>query len=277
MNKRGLGRGLGALLGTPPTEGEALIEIDVEQIRPNQNQPRRDFDQAALDELASSVKAAGLIQPIVVRKSGAGYELIAGERRWRAARQAGLARVAAVVREATDAESLELALVENLMRRDLNPIEEAQAYQKLLADFDWTQEDLASKVGKDRSTIANALRLLKLPSIIQGDMVGGRLTMGHARALLSLVRPEDQIKLREEILAHSWTVRTVEENIQRRRPTQPVARRRSPELMALEESLQRAMMTRVRITGTDRRGRIEITYATADELERLSALLERQG
>jgi ParB family chromosome partitioning protein len=274
VNKRGLGRGLGALLSATPAESEALLEIPIDRVRPNPNQPRRSFDQASLDELTKSVKTTGLIQPVVVRRVGVGYELIAGERRWRAARDAGLTAIPALVRDVTDRESLELALVENLMRQDLNPIEEAHAYQKLLADFDWTQDELARRVGKDRSSIANFLRLLKLPEPIQDDLISGRLAMGHARALLSLTLPADQLKLRDDILAHSWSVRATEEGVQKRRTVKPPARHRSVELMALEESLQRALMTRVRIVGTERKGKIEISYATGDELERLAATLE---
>jgi ParB family chromosome partitioning protein len=266
------------LLSSAPAETESLIEIPVDQISPNPEQPRKGFDGPALDELAQSIKASGIIQPVLVRRSGSGYQLIAGERRWRAARQAGLARIPAVVREATNVESLELALVENLLREDLNPMEEAEAYQRLLADFGWTQEDLAQRVGRDRSTVANCLRLLKLPDVIQADLRSGRLTMGHARALLSLTTPEDQLKLREEILAHSWSVRTTEERVQKRRPAPPrIGRRRSVELAALEESLQRALLTRVRITGNERRGKIEVVYATSEELERLAALLGVEG
>lgn len=271
--KRGLGRGLGALLSSTPTESESLIEVQISEIRPNPNQPRKDFDAPALDELARSIRSSGVIQPVIVRRVAQGYELIAGERRWRAARQAGLERIPALVREATDAESLELALVENLLREDLNPIEEAQAYQRLLADFEWTQEDLAQRVGRDRSTIANSLRLLRLPEVIQDDLRTGRLTMGHARAILALAQPADQLKLREEILAHSWSVRATEATVQTRRPAASPRRRRSVELVALEESLQRSLMTRVKITGDDRRGRIEITYASADELERIASAL----
>src|SRR5207253_11453070 len=163
ITKRGLGRGLGALLSSEPTEAEALVDVPIDQVEVNPNQPRKVFDFTALDELAASIKASGVIQPIIVRRVGGGYQLIAGERRWRAARQAGLDRIPAVVREATDSESLELALVENLLREDLNPMEEAEAYQQILGEFGWTQEQLAQRVGRDRSTIANSLRLLKLP------------------------------------------------------------------------------------------------------------------
>ena len=274
MNKRGLGRGLGALLSSDATlEGESLTEIAVAQIEPNPFQPRKAFDKTALDELTASIKTSGMIQPVVVRRTNAGYQLIAGERRWRAAREAGLERVPAIVRDATDVETLELALVENLLREDLNPMEEAEAYQKLLSGFGWTQEELAQRVGRDRSSISNAVRLLRLPQPIQDDLRAGRLTMGHARALLSLTSAADQLKLRDEILAHSWSVRATEEGVQKRRPAPRVGRRRAAEITALEDELRRALMTRVRIMGNDKRGRIEVVYATAEELERLAALL----
>jgi ParB family chromosome partitioning protein len=273
VHRRGLGRGLDALLSATPDKGETLHQVSVNHIRPNPLQPRKAFEPAALAELARSIKASGLIQPVVVRRAASGYELIAGERRWRAARDAGIDTIPAVVREASDVEALELALVENLLREDLNPMEEAEAYQRLLAEFGWTQEELGTRVGKDRTSIANTLRLFKLPDVIQQDLRDGRLTMGHARALLALTTPEEQLKLRGEILAHSWSVRATEQKVQTRRIAPGPGRRRSAELVALEESLQQALLTRVKITGTETRGRIEITYATLDELERLAAIL----
>jgi ParB family chromosome partitioning protein len=273
MHRRGLGRGLDALLGSPmPASTGNPSEIPIDDIDVNPRQPRKDFDPVALEELAQSIKAAGVLQPVVVRRAPGGrWELIAGERRWRAARLAGLDRIPAVVREASDAESIELALVENLLREDLNPLEEAEAYQQILTEFGWTQEELARRIGRDRSTIANSLRLLRLPRAIQDDLRAGRLTMGHARALLALTTAAEQLKLRDEILAHSWSVRATEAGVQQRRAAPPP--RRSPDLVALEEALQRALMTRVRIVGHERRGRIEIAYATAEELNRLAGAL----
>jgi ParB family chromosome partitioning protein len=213
-----------------------------------------------------------------VRRHDGRYQLVAGERRWRAARQAGLERIPALVRDVTDAQSLVLALVENLLREDLNPVDTAEAYQKLLTEFGWTQEDLGRRVGKDRSSVANHLRLLRLPEAIQADLRGGRLTFGHALVLLGLPTAGEQLRLRDEILAHQWSVRSAEASARagapaRQRGAGRPGRRRSPELLALEEALQRALMTRVRLVGSETKGRIEVVYATADELERLAALL----
>jgi len=276
--KHGLGRGLGALLGpsaSPTPEALACTQdLAMDSIIANANQPRKSFDNAALRELAESLKRTGVLQPIVVRRFGQQFQIVVGERRWRAAQMAGLTRIPAVVREASDAQTLELALVENLLREDLNPMEEAEAYQRLLTEFAWTQEELGQRVGKDRSSVANCLRLLKLPELIQSDLRAGRLTMGHARALLSLPSPADQLKLREEILAHSWSVRTTEEGVQRKQRLAPRrVGRRSADLAALEDSLRQALATRVRLVGNERTGRIEIVYTSAEDLERLTGLI----
>ena len=249
--QHGLGRGLGALLSSPaPATQEAAgggaVELPIDSIAPNPKQPRKDFDDKALRGLSASLAQTGVLQPVVVRRLGEGYQLIVGERRWRAAKLAGLTRIPAIVREASDAQSLELALVENLLREDLNPMEEAEAYQRLLAEFGWTQEELAQRVQRDRSSIANCLRLLKLPELIQADLRAGRLTMGHARALLALTSPAEQLRLREEILAHSWSVRATEEGVK---------------------------ATRVRLVGSERAGRIEIIYSSREELDRLAELI----
>jgi ParB family transcriptional regulator, chromosome partitioning protein len=279
--KHGLGRGLGALLSSSPapspaseTAASSVQELPIDSIVANPRQPRKAFDDNSLRDLAQSLRRSGVLQPVVVRRHGQHYQIVVGERRWRAAGMAGLSHIPAVVREATDAETLELALVENLLREDLNPMEEAEAYQRLLAEFDWTQEELGQRVGKDRSSVANSLRLLKLPGLIQDDLRAGRLTMGHARALLSLDSPADQLKLRSEILAHSWSVRATEAGVQRKQRHAPRrAGRRSAELTTLEDSLRECLATRVRLVGTERAGRIEIVYTSAEDLERLTELI----
>ena len=278
--EHGLGRGLGALLSSPgpassaEAQGSATVELPIDSITPNPQQPRKDFDDKSLQDLSASLRQSGVLQPVVVRRSGDGYQLIVGERRWRAAKLAGITRIPAVIREVSDAQSLELALVENLLREDLNPMEEAEAYQRLLAEFGWTQEELAQRVSRDRSSVANCLRLLKLPELIQADLRAGRLTMGHARALLSLDSPAEQLRLREQILAHSWSVRTTEEGVQAKR-ARPARRqmRRSAELAAVEDALRVALATRVRLVGSERAGRIEIAYSSREELDRLAELI----
>ena len=279
--KHGLGRGLGALLSSSTPSSPALEsptsnvqELPIGSIVANPRQPRKAFDDNTLRDLAQSLKRSGVLQPVIVRRHGQQFQIVVGERRWRAAGMAGLSHIPAVVRDATDAETLELALVENLLREDLNPMEEAEAYQRLLGEFDWTQEDLGERVGKDRSSVANFLRLLKLPELIQDDLRAGRLTMGHARALLSLDSPAEQLKLRSEILTHSWSVRTTEAGVQRKqRHVARRAGRRSAELTALEDSLRESLATRVRLVGSERAGRIEIVYTSAEDLERLIELI----
>jgi len=273
-SRHGLGRGLGALLAATPEASAGAIEIPLDAIEANPQQPRKDFDDKGLQDLAASLRQSGFLQPVVVRRVGDGYQLIVGERRWRAAKLAGLTRIPALVRDATDAESLELALVENLLREDLNPLEEAEAYHRLLGEFSWTQEELAQRVGRDRSTVANCLRLLNLPEPIQADLRAGRLTMGHARALLSLPSPAEQLKLRDQILAESWSVRATEEGVQHKR-AKPTRRqlRRNPELTAIENAFRSTLATRVRLVGTERSGRIEISYSSREELDRLIELI----
>jgi ParB family chromosome partitioning protein len=279
MMKRALGRGLGALLPpgpeVPAAPGEGpgrLRDLPIESLAPNPFQPRKTFTPEALEELAASIRTSGILQPLVVRQRGDRHEILVGERRWRAAQQAGLSHVPAVVREATDAEALELALVENLLREDLNPLEQADAYQRLLAEFGWTQDDLAGRIGKDRSSIANALRLRRLPDVIQDDLRAGRLTMGHARALLGLPTPAAQLRLRDRILAQEWSVRTTEADVRRSR-RRPHVRRRPVEIDALEEELRLALGMRVRLVGGLTRGRVELPFGSAAELEQIHAAL----
>src|SRR5688500_2733284 len=224
MERKVLGRGLSALIpGAKADAGQAvgkgLAEIPLVDIHANKYQPRKSFDDGALEELAASIKEKGILQPVVVRRAGADkYELIAGERRLRAAKRAGLAAIPAVIKDVSDLESLELALIENIQRRDLNPIEEAQSYASLVNEFGLTQEDLAKRVGRERSTVANTLRLLKLPNEIQKDLASGALSMGHARALLALTDGGSQMQVRAEIIGKALSVRAAEALVAKWRP-----------------------------------------------------------
>jgi len=253
------------------------MQLSVSQVHPNPYQPRQHFDTERLQELASSLKAQGLLQPIVVRRQHGGFELIAGERRWRAAQMAGLETIPALVKRASDEEVLGLALLENLQREDLNPLDEARAYQRLQTEFHLRQEDVARYVGKDRSSIANALRLLKLPEVLQEDLEAGRLTMGHARALLALESEEAQLRLREQILATGLSVRETEAQVRAQKRTAPDGRSKPAHFVVIEETLQRHFGTRVAIRPGRKHGKIEITYTGEDDLHRLLALLQLQG
>ena len=277
MAREALGRGLRALLEGTEAVGEAeLLQLPVSQVYPNPYQPRQHFDTERLQELASSLKAQGLLQPIVVRRQLHGFELIAGERRWRAAQMAGLETIPALVKRASDEEVLGLALLENLQREDLNPLDEARAYQRLQAEFHLRQEDVAHYVGKDRSSIANALRLLKLPQVLQEDLETGRLTMGHARALLALESEEAQLRLREQILAAGLSVRETEAQVRTQRRAAPDGRSKPAHFVVIEEVLQRHFGTRVAIRPGRKQGKIEITFTSEDDLHRLLALLQLQ-
>src|SRR5262244_928917 len=277
MAREALGRGLRALLESPETIGDAeLLHLPVLQVRPNPYQPRQHIDPERLQELASSLKSQGLLQPIVVRRHHDGFELIAGERRWRAAQIAGLETIPALVKPASDEEVLGLALLENLQREELNPLEEARAYQRLQTEFHLRQEDVARYVGKDRSSIANALRLLKLPQVLQDDLEAGRLSMGHARALLALELEEDQLRLRDHILAAGLSVRETEAQVRTQKRAAPDGRSKPAHFVVLEEALQRHFGTRVAIRPGRKQGKIEITYTGEDDLHRLLALLQLQ-
>jgi ParB family chromosome partitioning protein len=276
--RRALGRGLDALIPTGSPEvatssgvtDTALLRIPVDRVRPNPFQPRQQFDDTELEELASSIRANGLLQPIVVRAKGAEYELVAGERRLRAAQRAGLQEIPAIVRQVGDHEALELALIENLQRSDLNPIEEARAYERLRDEFGLTQEQIAARVGKHRSTIANALRLLRLPQDLQDELAAGRLTAGHARALLSVDSPEEQRRLAREFLRTGASVRDAERRAQPARKQLPDANWR-----AVEDELRRLLDTKVRLLPRrDGTGKLEIEYFSLDQL---NALLTRLG
>ena len=277
--RKALGRGLDALIPgagkaapTLPTAtpADAEQEVAIELISPNPRQPRVDFDESTLGELAASIRAKGVIQPLLVRpRDGGGYELVAGERRLRAAERAGLSRVPVVVREVSDAESLELAVIENVQRDDLLPLEEAAAYQCLLEEFGHTQEEVAERVGKSRPAVANTLRLLRLPEPIKHDLARGRITAGHARVLLAIESPEQQLRAARQIVARQMSVRDAERLTATRRAAGHAAAR-DPHRQALERELATALGTRVRIRPRGRGGRIEIEYYSNEQLQGLS-------
>lgn len=282
MARKALGRGLDALIpgrARDAQSGPRLAEIAIEQIRPNPRQPRDHFDEAALDAIASSLTKHGMLQPVVLREIGDGYELIAGERRWRAAQRAGLAKIPAVIRDATPRESLELAIIENVQREDLNAIEEAQAYRLLVDEMSLTQEQVAERVGRDRSTVANYLRLLKLPAAVQKLIVVGALSMGHARALLGVEDAGALRRLAEEVVARGLSVRQTEARAKTAMGRSGKIRNKTtkdPDVAAAESRLSRALGAPVAIRGKDK-GRLEIRFSSLDELNRLYDLLTELG
>ncbi|HET9232515.1 MAG TPA: ParB/RepB/Spo0J family partition protein [Candidatus Eisenbacteria bacterium] len=283
MTRKALGRGLGALIPQADTE-VALAEpielspgeVPLTSIRPNPFQPRTIFNAEALSELAASIRENGLIQPLVVRDAGdGGFELIAGERRLHACRQAGLTHVPVVIKQATRRDMLQMALVENLQREDLNPIEEAEAYQRLANEFALTQEEIADRVGKSRASVANALRLLQLETDLRQLIAKGTLSPGHARALLSIPSAETRRKIAKEIVENNLSVRDAELRVQGERSKRPRAQSRKrthPALDAWEERLRGRFATQVRIVGGLARGRVEIHYFSHEDLERVLEL-----
>ena len=272
MGRQALGRGLEALI--PLAKGEpGIVEIPLVEIRPSPFQPRKRFDDKKLDELAASIRAQGILSPVIVRQIPGGYELVAGERRLRAAERAGLERIPAVVREMSNAETLEVALIENVQREDLNPIEEAEVYRRLVEEFGLTQEEMAARVGKDRASIANTLRLLKLPHPIREDLIEGAMSAGHGRALLGLEGRDFQLTAREAVIRRGLSVRATELLVKRLK-SGPAAqdrtiRRKAPGLAQAEEQLRRTLATKVRIIRRGQRGRIEAEFYSEDDLDRL--------
>jgi len=278
-----LGRGLSALISTAPSpqDNEELRDIEIDLIRPGEQQPRNTFDEAKLQELAQSIRATGIIQPLLVRRRGGLFELVAGERRWRAAQMAGLTRVPAIVREIADENLLELALIENIQRQELNAIEEANAYRRLIESLGLTQEEVAKRVGRDRTFITNYLRILKLPNEIQSLLEQEKLTFGHARALLGITDPQMQRRLAQRIHKHNWSVRETEHrirNLNSQRPTAVVAPPQNidPNIRAAEAKLRRRFGTQVRIVSGKPGGvgRIEIEFYGAEDLNRIYDLLQ---
>jgi ParB family transcriptional regulator, chromosome partitioning protein len=274
--RKALGRGLNALLGTPDLETDQLREIDTDRIIPNSHQPRKNFDEDALNELANSIREHGIVQPIVVRPLEDGFfQLIAGERRWRASQRAGLARLPAVVRDAAEDSALELALIENLQREDLNPMEEAQAYERLITDFGLTQEEVARRVGKNRATIANMLRLLRLPPEVQQWLRENRLTTGHAKALLSLSDLDAILDSAKKIIQGNYSVRQAETLVARYANNSlkddPAGGRGAidPNVKAAIHALEQALGTKVTVQESGGKGRIELHFFSFEEMNRL--------
>jgi ParB family transcriptional regulator, chromosome partitioning protein len=277
-----LGRGLSALIPdipAAPVPSERALEIDTDLLRPNKFQPRTRMDEAKIEDLARSIRANGIIQPIVARKVDGGYEIIAGERRWRASQRAGLLKVPVVIRDIPEERLLAAALIENIQREDLNPIEEAHAYRRLADDFHLTQEQIADAVGKDRSSVANYVRLLRLPHEIRENVAAGSLSMGHARALLSLPDEAAQLRTGRDVVAKQLSVRETEVLV--KKSLEPAPDRAEPQkdvhTRAAEDKLRFALGTRVRIIRKRKGGRIEIDFASEDELHRVyEQLTDRQ-
>lgn len=281
MAKRpALGKGIGALLNSASQEvGRKYFLCPIEELRPHGNQPRKTFNDVKMAELVASIQEKGVIQPLVVRQVEDHYQIIAGERRWRASQKAGLREVPVVIQDVSEDWALEMALIENIQREDLNPIEEAEAYRNLMENFDFSQDEMAKRVGKDRSTVANSLRLLRLPEKVREDVLLARLSMGHARALLSLENTDDLIEARDQVLQKRYSVRETEALVKKiknfgvsQKPKKN--REQDPQTQHLENELKKSLGTQVRIVAKGKGGKIEISYFSAAELDRL---LERLG
>jgi len=279
VQKRGLGRGLGALIpGAEPAQPSTTVqELPLVDLEINPFQPRKHFDTEALEELAATIREHGVLTPVVVRRVPGGFQIIAGERRIRAARLAGLTHIPTIIKDVTDSQALQMALVENLQREDLNPLEAAEAYQRLVDEFGLTQEEVAGRLGRNRSSVTNSLRLLRLPKRIQEDVAAGTLSEGHARALLGLEGPADQIKGRNLVVKRGLTVRATEALVRRLRAGEPPKRERGsnqdPNLGAMEDQLRMVLGTKVRIQRNGAGGTLEISFYSSDDLTRLADVI----
>ncbi len=284
MNRKALGKGINALIpdfemGVPESAEKGPVgnmELLIDEISPNRFQPRKYFDDDKLEELVTSIRDNGVLQPIVVQKVEGGYELVVGERRWRASKKAGLKKIPAVIREVSDAQALELAIIENIHRQDLNPIEEAEAYARLADEFALTQEMIAKKVGKSRTAVANILRLLKLSRNIKEDLISGKMSMGHARTLLGLDNAGQMEALRKEIFKQDLTVRQTESRVNKlKQPEKPVslATKKNIFIRDLEKELERKLGTKVEINPQKKGGKLVVTYYSDDDLDRIQDLI----
>ncbi len=280
-----LGKGLGALLPEfGEGESKTLLYCGIEEIFPNPSQPRKQFDESRLQELAESIREKGILEPLLVRRTDQGYELIVGERRWRAAQKAGLREVPVLVKEVEGRDAFEISLIENLQREDLNPVEEAEAYKHLIDEYQISQDDLSKRIGKDRTTITNTLRLLKLPPEVRNQLLQNQITPGHARALLSLDQKEKQKELCALIIKKGLSVREAERLARqwaaKLRKTGPAGKKKEDldsQLHSLQDSLRKCLGTKVQITQKGNRGKIEIEYFSHEELERIVETILKNG
>ena len=275
MIRKGLGKGLGALITDVENLGAGVREIKINEIEPNTNQPRKNFDNEKLKQLAESIKQHGVVQPIIIKRENGAYKIVAGERRWRASRIAGLATVPVIIRELTNRQLMEIALVENLQREDLNPLEEAEAYDRLMKEYKMTQEEISVTVGKSRSAIANSVRLLGLNELIKGYLISGQLTSGHARAILSVDETKLQEKIADEVIKNDLNVRDTEKLV-KRYPIKKLIRKKEKniEIADIEDKLKNYFSTKVKIVHNNKRGKIMIEYYSNDELERILELFK---
>ncbi|WP_415929975.1 ParB/RepB/Spo0J family partition protein [Zhenpiania hominis] len=291
---RGLGKGLEALFSNSEidtqeisvtkkeeSEEKGISFININEIKPNQNQPRKSFNEEKLEELAASIIENGLIQPVILRKADKGYEIVAGERRWRACRKAGLKEIPCIIREFTDEQNMLIAIIENMQREDLNPIEEAEGLNQMIVNFGMTQEQVSKSVGKSRPYITNALRLLKLPSEIREMLLANQLSAGHARAIAGISDTEKQIQLAEYVIREELSVREIEKIIKEENtPKKKISRKKtekSADVRKVEDDLKQIMGTKVNLNQSGKKGKIEIEYYSRDELERLIEMLKSLG
>ena len=281
--KKGLGRGLDALISSANTldEGRSIVEIRINEVEPNIEQPRKVFDQEKLETLAESIKEHGVVQPIIVRKEGSRYIIVAGERRWRASKLAGLKTIPVIIKDLSTREVMEIALIENLQREDLNPIEEAEAYQKLMEEYEMTQEEVAKIVGKSRAAIANSVRLLTLTNEIKEMLLDGRITSGHARTLITIPDMERQNELAKEIVEKNLSVREIEklaalENKKSTPRKKPISKN-NIEVINLEEKLRTAYGTKINLVRGKNKGKIVFEYYSNDEFDRIIDILLKYG
>lgn len=274
--KKGLGKGLGALISTAESDDSGIREVRINEIEPNTEQPRKNFNDAKLSQLAESIKQHGVVQPLIVHREGNTYKIVAGERRWRAARIAGLQTVPVIVRELSSRQVMEIALIENIQREDLNPIEEAEAYDKLISEYGMTQEEVSNTVGRSRPAVTNSLRLLSLQDEIKSKLISGEISSGHARALLSIDSKDVQLKALEEIVGKELSVRETEMLVKQLSKTKKPKKTNTVdvEYQAIEEKFREVFGTKVRIMNNKKNGKILIEYYSPDELDRIISIIE---